>query len=281
MVRAATGCCDLLEWNVPYDRSRVIRAYEQNAGDEDEAEAEQSLRVELPREFIKQHLRASDIVLDAGGGTGANAILMARVCRRVVLLDVTPGILRLAARNIEASCLSDSIELVEGDITDLRCFEDAAFSFVVCVGDAISYVLDKRSEALRELVRVAKEGSILILGCDSKLGFVRMKIAQGELEEAARIYESAETDCGMGPRTHLYTVQEMITLLEHHGCDVLDIASTPAFGDTFDTSQYAEESKWERLKALEKELCTVPELLGVGLHLLFVAQKRSVDDDLS
>jgi len=29
-----------------------------------------SLRTEIPREFIKKYLKASDVVLDAGGGMG-------------------------------------------------------------------------------------------------------------------------------------------------------------------------------------------------------------------
>ena len=126
-----------------------------------------------------------------------------------------------------------TVELVRGDITDLRRFDDGSFSFLLCVGDAISYVRDKRFEALRELVRVVREGSILIVGCDSRLGFLRLKLAQGELDEALAIAESGECFCGMGPRTHLYTVDEMTAMLEAAGCDVLEIASTPTFADTW------------------------------------------------
>jgi hypothetical protein len=36
------------------------------------------------------------------------------------------------------------------------------------------------------------------------------------------------------------------------------------------TNQYLDQEKWAKLKALELEICTRPELLGMGLHLLFV-----------
>jgi len=259
-----------------YDPHQVIEAYEENAQREDEAEKAPSLRVEIPREFIKKHLRPTDVVLDAGGGTGINTILMATVCQKVTLVDITPGILALAAQNVRAFGLSHKVELFEGDIMDLSRFSDRSFSFVVCVGDAISYVLDGRFQALKELVRVAREGAILIIGCDSKLGFMRMKLAQGLLEEALEIHKTSTCHCGMGPRTYLYTVDEMTELLERQGCEVLEVASTPTFADTLDTGPYMEPRKWASLKALELEMCTRPELLGMGLHLLFVARKRHV-----
>lgn len=257
-----------------YDPAAIIQAYERNALVEDRAEKASSLRVELPREFIKKYLDASDTVLDAGGGTGINAILMARRCREVTLLDITPGILRLAEENIRAAGLAGKIALVQGDITDLSQFEDGRFSFVACVGDALSYVLEERFQAIGELVRVARSGSILVLGCDSKLGFMRLALAQGHLEKALEIRRTGRTECGMGPRTYVYTVEEMTGLLERHGCRVLEIASTPTLTDTVDAKGFQERGEWERLKALELELCTHPDLLGMGLHLLFVATKE-------
>jgi ubiquinone/menaquinone biosynthesis C-methylase UbiE len=72
-----------------YNPKEVVEAYEKNAQIEDESEKKQSLRVEIPREFIKRYLQPSDVVLDAGGGVGINAILMARICQKVSLLDIT------------------------------------------------------------------------------------------------------------------------------------------------------------------------------------------------
>jgi SAM-dependent methyltransferase len=258
---------------MPYNPVAVAESYERNAEIENESEKGPSLRVGIPREFIKRYLQSSDIVLDAGGGTGINAIMMAGRCEKVTLLDITPGILQLAEQNIKGTEVAEKIELVHGDITDLSPFRDGAFTFVVCVGDAISYVLEKRFKAVEELVRVAQRGSILIIGCDSKLGFMRMKLANGLLDEAIEIYKESECYCGMGPRTHLYTVDEMTELLEEQGCEVLEVASTPTFADTIDTGLYLERGKWEKLKELELEVCTKPELLGMGLHLLFVARK--------
>jgi ubiquinone/menaquinone biosynthesis C-methylase UbiE len=259
---------------MPYDPESVREAYDSVAEEEDRAEKGPSLRTEIPREFIKKYLRASDVVLDAGGGTGINAIMMAQRCKKVTLVDISPRILELAAMNIENAGLTEKIDLVKGDIVNLERFEDGQFSFAVCVGDSISYVLDKRFQAIRELVRVVREGSYLVIGCDSKYGFMRLHLGEGLLDEAIAIHRTSECRCGMGPMTHLYTVDEMTELLRNVGCEILEVASTPTFTDTLDKSMYSsDQEKWEKLKALELEVCTTPELLGMGHHLLFVAQK--------
>jgi len=43
----------------------------------------------------------SDVVLDVGGGTGINTIMMAQRCKKVTLVDISTRILELAALNIE------------------------------------------------------------------------------------------------------------------------------------------------------------------------------------
>jgi ubiquinone/menaquinone biosynthesis C-methylase UbiE len=262
--------------NMTYNPEAVREAYDKIAVNEDGFEKGFSLRNEVPREFIIKYLSASDIVLDAGGGAGVNAIMMARRCQQVTLVDISPKLLELAAVNIQAAGLTQKIDLVEGDISNLAQFGDAAFSFVVCVGGVLSYALEKGQTAVRELVRVAKQGAILIIGCDSKYGFVRWLLNENEsesqLEAALEVYETGEYEAGDGAFARLYTVAELTALLKESGCEIVEVASTPTLVDSWDQSKYPAEKR-EKLKALELKVCTVPELLGAGHHLLCIARK--------
>ena len=114
------------------DPKAVRNAYNEVAEKEDKAEKNPSLRTEIPRAFINKYLQTSDVVLDAGGGTGMNAIMMAQRCKKVTLVDITPKILELATINVKTAGLTETIDLVEGDITELGRFSDGAFSFVLC-----------------------------------------------------------------------------------------------------------------------------------------------------
>lgn len=255
-----------------YSPDAIRRIYDEIAEREDRFEKDFSLRNEIPREFIKRYLETSDVVLDAGGGSGINAIMMAQRCRRVTLMDISPKMLELAAINIKNARLTERIDLVEGDITNLEQFGDTEFSFVVCLGGSLSYVLEKGAQAIRELVRVAQRDSVLIIGCDSRYGFVRLALneCQLSLDEVARVYEESRWQVGEGACAHLYTVAEITGLLKEAGCEVLEVASTPTL---MDESSKCPEEKQEELKALELKVCTVPELLGMGHHLFCVARK--------
>jgi len=55
-------------------------------------------------------LVVSDVVLDVGGGTGINTIMMAQRCKKVVLVEISPRILELAALNIENQYRKSNIE---------------------------------------------------------------------------------------------------------------------------------------------------------------------------
>ena len=256
-----------------YNPDEIISAYTTNAEMEDQAEKGTSFRTEIPREFIQKYIKDSDVVLDAGGGVGINAIMMAERCQSVTLLDITPKILEYASSNIRQAGYEEKITILTGDITDLSQFTDDLFSFLVCVGDSISYVGEARFRAMKELVRVVQKGSILIIGCDSKWGFLRMNLLDGNLNEALSILDSGETTCGMGPRTHLYTVQEMTDLLTDNGCEILEIVGTPPHSAAYDYGNFT-GNRWDELKELEIELCSQPEVLGAGLHLMFVARKK-------
>jgi ubiquinone/menaquinone biosynthesis C-methylase UbiE len=257
---------------MPYQPEAIQQAYDEIAAQEDDFEKGQALRNEIPREFIKKYLQPSDVVLDAGGGTGLNAILMAQRCAHVTLVDLSPRILAQAARNIDQAGLTTQIDLVEGDITDLRRFAAATFSFIVCVGGSLSYVQEKGPQAVHELVRVARPRAILIVGCDAKYGFVRWLLNNGHLEDARAVYETSQYEAGEGAYAHLYTVAEMTQLLTDTGCEILEVASTPTLVNTWEQNAYSAE-QWQVLKELELKVCALPELRGTGHHLLCVARK--------
>ncbi len=258
-----------------YSPEDVRSLFDRIAAQEDQLEKQRFLRNEIPRAFITKYIRPSDIVLDAGGGAGINAILMARVCQRVTLVDISPRILALAASNIREAHLLDRINLIEGDITHLDQCGDAEFSFVVAVAGAISHALEKGFQAVQELVRVSRKGAFLIIGCDSKYGLMRhfLRYDDDLLDETTSLYETSEYLNNGEVKARLYTVAEMTGMLKQAGCEIVEVASTPTIINSLDERRYHQEENWEKLKALELRVCTVPELLGTGSHLLCIAKK--------
>jgi len=93
--------------------------------------------------------------------------------------------------------------------------------------------------------------------------------------QALDIHNDTEFTDGLGIKSHLYTVQEIVELLRNNGCEILEVASTPVFTHTANKKTYYKNlEKLEILKILEYKYCTKPELLGLGHHILVVAKKK-------
>lgn len=259
-----------------YSSDAIRKTFDKIVDQEDALEKERYLRNAIPREFIKKYLKETDEVLDAGGGTGLNAIFMGRICRKVTLVDISPEILKQAEENIEQAGLGDRVKFVQGDITRLESFKAGQFSFIVCTGGVLSFLLEKAGEALRELVRVAQPGAVLVISCESRYGALRFYLGRegpAMLDEALAMQRSSVYEISECAKSRLFTVDELTGLLHEAGCEVLEMASTPVLIPWGNESQFANEEQWEQLKGLEMEVCTRPELLGTGYYLLCVAKK--------
>jgi ubiquinone/menaquinone biosynthesis C-methylase UbiE len=114
------------------------------------------------RRLVVEHaVREGDRVLDAGAGTGSTAMLAARKVGpggRVVLLDLTEGMLSVARGKAEAAGTLDRLEFRSGDIHDLP-FEDGSFDVALSTYSTCP-LYDPAAGAL-ELYRVVRPGGRL------------------------------------------------------------------------------------------------------------------------
>lgn len=251
----------------------VEKAYDKFADEEEKQENHFSLRTAIPREFIARYIQDDDVVLDAGCGAGVNALMMLKRAKHVTALDISSCMLQKARNRLSQAINRGRATCIKGNVCDLSIFPDKRFDLVVCVGDAVSYSLDRHDVAIRELIRVADTSAIILIGCDSKHGFAGRSLRKGDLEEFESIMETGICTDWTGVPTKAFEAKEMEQLLSDNGCQVLEIAGTPTFSDTIDKSIYSTHEARKRLLELELRYCRKTELLGMGHHLLFVARK--------
>jgi protein-L-isoaspartate(D-aspartate) O-methyltransferase len=60
-------------------------------------------------------LRGSEIVLDVGTGSGYHAAILSELAARVYSIEVVPGLVEQARRNLERAGLGDRVTLILGD----------------------------------------------------------------------------------------------------------------------------------------------------------------------
>jgi len=108
--------------------------------------------------LVDRAVRPGDTVLDCGAGTGSTALLAARKVGpsgKVVLFDMSDGMLAIARSKIVQEGAQDRVQFVTGDMLDLP-FEDSSFAVVLSTYSMCP--LYDPAQGARELYRVAKGG---------------------------------------------------------------------------------------------------------------------------
>lgn len=92
-------------------------------------------------------------ILDAGCGTGALSVELAKRGAHVIAIDLSPNLIELAKERYEAN-LSGSIEFYAGDMLDPS---HGFFDYVVCMDSVIHYHCTDTVEVLAKLAQNTQE----------------------------------------------------------------------------------------------------------------------------
>ena len=108
-------------------------------------------------EAVACFIEASDNVLECACGTGAISKAIAKKCKTLIATDFSDGMLRRASKKLK-NC--ENVTTARANIMDLD-YRDGQFDKVVA-GNVI-HLLAESEKALRELERVVKTGSMIII----------------------------------------------------------------------------------------------------------------------
>lgn len=106
---------------------------------------------------VAEEIEPDDLVLECACGTGAISRHIAPKCKRLIVTDLSVGMLKQAAKKCRAY---DNVKVKRADMTHLNC-RDNRFDKVVA-GNVI-HLLDDPCAALKELERVCKPGGKIIV----------------------------------------------------------------------------------------------------------------------
>jgi ubiquinone/menaquinone biosynthesis C-methylase UbiE len=115
----------------------------------------------LPADVVKDTNPGGKVVLDAGTGKGrfAIAFAMGGACK-VVAVDISPKMIKLAQRAAELCGVSDKISFEVGDVEDLK-HTDNSFDIACCM--ATTMHLPSPEKAIAHLTRVCKVGGLIVV----------------------------------------------------------------------------------------------------------------------
>jgi 2-polyprenyl-6-hydroxyphenyl methylase/3-demethylubiquinone-9 3-methyltransferase len=145
-------------------------------------------------QFVRDHLRPGDSVLELGCGYGRVTFELARTAARVVGIDTSADSLRLARELGGPDC---SCEFIEMDASALT-FDDAEFDSVVCVQNGVCAFAVEGKGLLRQALRVTRPGGQVMFSTYAA-GFWEQRLAWFEAQaEAGLIGELDHGSTGSG-----------------------------------------------------------------------------------
>jgi ubiquinone/menaquinone biosynthesis C-methylase UbiE len=226
----------------------------------------------------------NSVVLDAGGGNGRWAIPMAKKGCKVVLVDISEGMLNVARQKVEAEGLVDRIEIRKADIRNLD-YSNETFDLVF--SDHTLFLFDQPDQVLSELVRILKPHAPIVLSAQNRLVQTLAHLPDDPKEnpeiirKALEVLQKHEYDMlSQEPpiKIHSMTPDEFRSLLERNGLEVekmlCKIATMPLrFMPTFFMKTDVPEKVVEDLVQLEFAFSERPDAIALGAHLQAIARK--------
>ena len=271
-----------------YDPLSVMRQFD-TFGDEEwqrlVASPLNEVGLHIHTHYLKKHIRPGMYLLEIGAGAGRFTYVLAQLGARLVVADLSPVQLELNRRHTtELGCAGAVEEWAQVDICDLARYATGSFDAVVAYGGPLSYVLDRRAEALAECLRVVRPGGVLLLSVMCLWGSARRHL-QGVIngtppEVNRRLIATGDISPATFPGRrdnymHLFRSAELRAWLEGAGLRLLDLSASGVLSGGWEellAGIRSDPLKWADLLEMELEASCQPGSLDLGTHLVAAAQ---------
>jgi ubiquinone/menaquinone biosynthesis C-methylase UbiE len=239
-------------------------------------------------DFMKEYLVPGAKVLDAGCGAGRYAVEFARMGCEVTLFDISDEQLRIAKEKVDEANLSSSLNaVIQGDIRDLSMFQDDTFDVVICYGAPLSYIIEGRELAVKELARVAKPSGMVALSVNNKWGILKMLLGNQYpdffnnkeywyIDQVIETGDLPRHEQVSHPARHFFEAAELQALMSQAKLQDITLAGSPLFscGNSNQVNEMGKDEKaYETILDIELRTYTNPTMVDNGEFLLAKARK--------
>jgi SAM-dependent methyltransferase len=235
--------------------------------------------------YLEKYVLPGQRVLEIGAGAGRFTQVLARIGARILVGDISQGQLDLNRRLAHELGFEQAVEdWQQMDICDLKCFPAASFDAVVAYGGLFSYVLDRRTAALNECLRVLKSDGLLLASVMTLWGAAHANL-DGVISLPPEVNQGITRTGDLVPATypgrkdrfmHLFRAGEYRQWLEKAGVEILALSASGCLSirwADFLKNYREDEARWQELLRIELEASAESESLNLGTHLISVTRK--------
>ena len=226
-------------------------------------------------------------VLDAGGGAGRYTVWLAKQGYDVTLIDLSPGQLEVARRQVREQEVASHVTIEQGDIRALP-FDEGTFDAVCCLGGPLSHILDadERTLALRELRRVGAEDVPVFVSVMGRLSVIRDHLIRHNPDEMHELWlpllETGDYtrelvaevfDDPSWVECHFFRADELRTALENSGLSVNTLVGLEGLlSNLHERVDEIEPETEATLQTLASEYREDPAVVDMSEHILAVSR---------
>ncbi|MFX0182034.1 MAG: class I SAM-dependent methyltransferase [Candidatus Hodarchaeota archaeon] len=216
-------------------------------------------------------------ILDAGAGDGFWTQKFIELgYKNIVLSDLSQGMLDQARKRLSKLTIEKNVQFVKSDITNMKEFRSGMFDFIFSQYDAVSYCMKPKS-AIKELSRIAKSGTYVVVCLDTKFRRVPEFIEAKQIMTAVKLLNT-NISIEFGHPQYNFTWEELADNFEKSGLRVVEIVGAPVFMHQINEGILADLEKDPELrnKLLQIELqhCTIKSLINFAGHLQMIGVKE-------
>jgi ubiquinone/menaquinone biosynthesis C-methylase UbiE len=218
------------------------------------------------------------LVFDAAGGTGKWTIPIAKCGPRVILGDISKGMLNVAKEKIAQEGMQERVQTKELDLRNLD-LEDETCDLVFCE-HALCFIKEQDT-VISELVRVLKKGHPLIVTGQNRYVLSLFMVS----EDASYAFKilSKENQFIMCNSLKVYALspQEFKQMLENNGVRIERMVGklfTMPLGlpsEKMASEDYTEEF-YEHIMNIELELANRPDAVPLAGHFQAIGYKKGL-----
>lgn len=240
----------------------------------------------LHTHYLQTFVQAGNKVLEIGSGAGRFTQILAQLDAKITVADISQRQLELNRQFADHFGFAYQVQSWQQlDICQMESLPTGEFDCVVVYGGPLSYVMEKRGDAVTECIRVLKPGGYLLSSVMSIWGTVHRSLT-GVLDVPVQNNQTITSTGDLTPENetsrshsmHLFRSTEFRHFLEAHNLTILALSASGCLGTNWQETLADirnDEEKWSELLRMELEASAEAGCLDMGTHLIAVAQKPS------
>jgi len=224
------------------------------------------------QEFLTQNTRLH--TLDLGGGTGSNAVRLAKLGHHVTLLDSSTEMLNIAERTAREAGVTELITLKHGEVAQFASlFHAESFDLILC-HNILEYV-DDPCAVLRGAARILRDSSsmISVLVRNQSGEILKAAIKDGDLAATERNLTAEWAHESLyGGSVRLFTAESLQAMLLELLLVVTAERGVRVLSDYLPPN-VSRIDEYERIFELDHRLGSRPEFVAVARYTHYLAHR--------